>query len=128
MNFSIKNFFSKCDQICSFLADLVTFTEEILNAKLHFLCRVNWKACFFNLQDIALQLHDYRLEIGWIFTQNLSRSFASTNKWWYGGQTRIDWCRYGCFIWIGKGINNGQLSLSDLSNWGIKVIKLVEVY
>ena len=30
--FSIKDFFSKCDQ-----TDLVTFTEEILNGKLHFL-------------------------------------------------------------------------------------------
>ena len=37
MEFSIKVFFSKCDQ---FLADLVTFTEEILNGKLHFLCSV----------------------------------------------------------------------------------------
>ena len=35
MKFSIKDFFSKCDQIP---ADLVTFTEEILNGKLHFLC------------------------------------------------------------------------------------------
>ena len=32
MKFSIKDFFSKCD--------LVTFTEEILNGKLHFLCSV----------------------------------------------------------------------------------------
>ena len=32
--FSIKNFYSKCDQ---FPADLITFTEEILNGKLHFL-------------------------------------------------------------------------------------------
>ena len=31
--FSIKDFSSKCDQT----ADLVTFTGEILNAKLHFL-------------------------------------------------------------------------------------------
>ena len=30
MKFSIKDFFSKCDQI--------TFTEEIRNGKLHFLC------------------------------------------------------------------------------------------
>ena len=40
MKFSINDFFSKCDQICSFLqfpADLVTFPEEILNGKLHFL-------------------------------------------------------------------------------------------
>ena len=31
--FSIKDFFSKCDQIWS---NLVTFTQEILNGKLHF--------------------------------------------------------------------------------------------
>ena len=36
MKFSIKNFLSKCEQIL-FPADLVTFTEEILNGKLHFL-------------------------------------------------------------------------------------------
>ena len=36
MNFSIKDFFSKCDQIRS--EDFVTFTEEILNGKPHFLC------------------------------------------------------------------------------------------
>ena len=36
MKFPIKDFFSKCDQIRSFLfpADLVTFTEEILNEML----------------------------------------------------------------------------------------------
>ena len=38
MKFSIKGFFSKCDQTVT--ADLVTFTEEILNGKLHFLCNV----------------------------------------------------------------------------------------
>ena len=38
MKFSIKDFFSKCDQIRMKL----TFTEEILNGKLHFLeqCRI----------------------------------------------------------------------------------------
>ena len=36
MKFSIKDFFSKCDQM--FPADLVTFTKEIPNGKLHFLC------------------------------------------------------------------------------------------
>ena len=34
IKFSIKTFFPKCDH---FPADLVTFTEEILNEKLHFL-------------------------------------------------------------------------------------------
>ena len=38
MQFCIKDFFSKCDQIRRKLQVLVTFTEEILNAKLHFLC------------------------------------------------------------------------------------------
>ena len=33
--FSIKDFFSKCDQET---VNLVTFTEEILKRKLHFLC------------------------------------------------------------------------------------------
>ena len=34
MKFSIKDFFSKCDQIRT--ADLITSTEEILNGKPHF--------------------------------------------------------------------------------------------
>ena len=40
VKFSMKDFFSKCDQIRGFLwiwSHL--FTEEILNGKLHFLCR-----------------------------------------------------------------------------------------
>ena len=41
MKFFIKDFFNKCDRIRSFL-DLVAFTEEILNGKLHF-CAV-WMA------------------------------------------------------------------------------------
>ena len=35
MKFSIMDFFSKCAGNC---ADLVTFTEEILNGKHHFSC------------------------------------------------------------------------------------------
>ena len=37
MKFSIKDFFSKCDQNPQETADLVIFTEEILNGKPHFL-------------------------------------------------------------------------------------------
>ena len=40
MKFTIKDFFSKCDQKPQEHADLVTFTKEILNGKLHFLCIV----------------------------------------------------------------------------------------
>ena len=35
--FSVRDFFSKCEQIRSFL-DLLVFTKEILNGKLQFLC------------------------------------------------------------------------------------------
>ena len=38
MKFSIKDFFSKRGQIGKKTADLVTFTEESLNGKFHFLC------------------------------------------------------------------------------------------
>ena len=38
MKFSIKHIFSKCDQSPQETAHLVTFTEEIPNGKLHFLC------------------------------------------------------------------------------------------
>ena len=42
MKFSIKDFFSKCDQIRlpnpKFSMDLVTINEEILNGNHHFLC------------------------------------------------------------------------------------------
>ena len=41
MKFSVKDFFNKCDQIRS--VDLVIFTEEIFNGKLHF-CAVE-KEC-----------------------------------------------------------------------------------
>ena len=36
MRFSMKDFFSKCDQICRKITDLFTFTEEIYNGKPHF--------------------------------------------------------------------------------------------
>ena len=54
MKFSIKDLFSKCEQSLQKTADLATFTEEIFNEKLHFLCSVNeywnhpspdWSAC-----------------------------------------------------------------------------------
>ena len=45
MKFSIKDFFSKCDQIRSFL-----FTEEILNGKLQFF--VQWPLLIYNSSKI----------------------------------------------------------------------------
>ena len=49
MKFSIKDFSSKCDQIQKKTADLVTFSGEIFNGKLHFFCaaeRVNKQYLF----------------------------------------------------------------------------------
>ena len=40
MRFSVKDFFSKCDQIRSILWMLQLLNEEILNGKLHFLWSV----------------------------------------------------------------------------------------
>ena len=42
MKISMKDFCSKFDQIRRKLAVLVTFTEETLNGKLHFLCTVGF--------------------------------------------------------------------------------------
>ena len=49
MKFSIKDFFSKFDQIRRKL-DLVSFTQEILNGKLHFLCNIG------NLLEISVSI------------------------------------------------------------------------
>ena len=43
MKFFIKDFFSKCDQIFIFPADLVTCTEEILNGKLNFIVQYTFR-------------------------------------------------------------------------------------
>ena len=48
MKFSIKDFFSKFDQI-QFPADLVTFTEEIFHQKFNFL----WSDCSERKLDFA---------------------------------------------------------------------------
>ena len=49
IKFTIKDFFSKCDQII--------FTEEILNGKLHFLCSLgNGRICHEHIKN------DYRLQ------------------------------------------------------------------
>ena len=40
MKVFVKHIFSKCEQICSLFADLFTFTMEILNENLYFLCGV----------------------------------------------------------------------------------------
>ena len=51
MKFSNKDFFSKAD----FPADLVTFAEEILNGKLHFLWIVSCQIC-----EISKNTFSYR--------------------------------------------------------------------
>ena len=72
MNFSIAIFFSKCDP--QETVDLVTFTEEILNEKLHFLCSVNVKharnyqersqtSLIFHFQALQWELSKYLVKV-----------------------------------------------------------------
>ena len=42
MKLSIKDFFNKYEQTMQFPLDLVTFAEEILDCKLHFLCSITF--------------------------------------------------------------------------------------
>ena len=66
MKFSIKDFFRKCDQIRR-TADLVTFTEEILNGKINLLYREKYK-------------EDYQRVCKLLKPQNIYRRFASLMK------------------------------------------------
>ena len=69
MKFSIKDFFKKCDQIRIFPAAMVTFTEEILNGKLHFFCAV------IGLRDIPILSfsteNNFRYLFDWIMIEAL---------------------------------------------------------
>ena len=54
MKFSIKDFFSIC-----------TFTDEILNGKLHFLCSEHsckWDSGLGNVKLIQIQNHTYKMD------------------------------------------------------------------
>ena len=67
VKFHIKGFFSKCDQIRwkpQETADLVIFTEEILNEKLHF-CAV-WYFKMFNKRLTALFVKSENFPENWI--------------------------------------------------------------
>ena len=54
MKFFIKDIFSKCDQI-QFPADMVTFTGEIFNRKLHFI--VQCQIFYATLLNIKFKMH-----------------------------------------------------------------------
>ena len=78
LKFSIKDFFSKCDQICSFLqetADLVTFTEEILNGKLHF-CAVYYNKGQMHLKKLILKSSINHLSANFTKWSNTLKKFV----------------------------------------------------
>ena len=72
---SIKDFFSKRDQIRRKIADLVTFTEVILNGKIHFLCSVSVPLLILNLissdEFPALVAENFRRYFGKSFESSL---------------------------------------------------------
>ena len=61
MKFSIKDFFSKCDQIRT---DLQYFTEEIINEKPQFLCSVAWNTLhkLFVKRNETFMIFDYKIK------------------------------------------------------------------
>ena len=78
MKISIKDFFSKCDLNSQFLADLGTSTEEILDRKLHFLCRVRYsKKEFWRVKCLTLLplLHSSRT-FAWVKTERDGSKFT----------------------------------------------------
>ena len=60
MKFSVKDFFTKCDQIFR-NGDLIIFTEEILNGKLHFLCSVRMYESSYGISH-KIRLHALSLQ------------------------------------------------------------------
>ena len=82
IKFSIKDFSSKCEQIRRKLletADLVTFTGEIVNGKLHFFvqfilfCTAKWNC--YNLLGASLKIKRFPLKeylIKTIFSSDIS--------------------------------------------------------
>ena len=66
MKYPIKDFLSKCDQILRKLENLVTFTEEIRNGKLHFLCNdepVESENVFHMIFDKCRNIRKFRITI-----------------------------------------------------------------
>ena len=78
MKFSIKDFFSRCDQ--NFPVDLVILTEEILNRKLHF-CAV-----IVNLNKVLIWTHNVLTFFLSLSEKSYFKIFQNINKfrviWW----------------------------------------------
>ena len=56
MKFPIKGFFQNMSPDLQFTADLVTFSEEVFNGKLHFLCSViaaNFRGAFKTMSNMC---------------------------------------------------------------------------
>ena len=70
-----------------FHADLVTFTEEILNGKLHFLCGVSGstpvikfhETCLLQVQNSYLTSHSWYLWSNTVYLQNIARQQEHEN-------------------------------------------------
>ena len=65
-----------------FLADLVTFTEEILNGKLHFLCSVCFSILLFSSDIPIWHNHDFHIRFYgfWIYILFLVSEYSLNNK------------------------------------------------
>ena len=72
MKFSIKDFFSKCDQIRSFLR-IGQFAEDILNGKLYFLCSSYYCFHIFFIFDWISQIMFALVNVGKTYIYKVSQ-------------------------------------------------------
>ena len=78
MKFSIKDFFSTCDQNPKETADLVTFTEKVFSGKFNFLCSEG----ILNQQGEPVFLYHlhYKIPLTPISPEGIDRSKKRSNK------------------------------------------------
>ena len=115
LKFSIKNFFDKYNQI-QFPADLVSFTEEILNGKLQF---SGSKLCCFQKGQFFLSLVE-------IASFSFPRKIFLKRKWTIttlleelGDQTKFEWfCSEIMFLllyYVGRGVTGLKIGFEPAS-------------
>ena len=129
MKFSIKDFLSKCDQIRILqwmwpnpqdTADLVTFTEEIINRKLHFLCSLH-KTLMYQPRSLTpwLRLKRRKLNVLGVFWTSYVRSsyvlYAEGTGFSYMFRSHFH-CT-GNFYWQRKNYDAKNTLLWKVNRW-----------
>ena len=105
MKFSRKEFFSKCDQICILSLIWSSFTEEVFNGKLHFLCSGHCTVFYSDITEVDLM---FFLLISNKFRTSLLRNYSRPEE-------ANDY----------QNLAELQLKLQQGSNWEMKIKLLI---